>query len=281
VSRAALMAFVAAGIGVAAAWDLLVAVERARVAAWAGGALRALRLAHAEGREPTRAERRRLALLAAGALLAGGWIVAGPVLALSAAVAGPGATVALLRSRRRAYRRRLAGGAAGVARALAAALSAGRSVRSAIGEAAAGLPGAAGNELRLVNAAIEAGEPTDAALERLRARAASPPWDTLVAGILLQRDAGGDLAALLRDQAAALEAAERIERDAHSATAQARFTARLVLLLPLGAAALAELASPGLLGGILRHPVSVWLVAMAAVLQGTAILAVARLARAR
>ena len=118
-------------------------------------------------------------------------------------------------------------------------------------------------------------------LERLRRRAATPAWDAIVAGILLQRDAGGDLAGLLRDQAAALEAAERIERDARTATAQARFTARLVLLLPAGAAVLAELASPGLIAGLLEHPLSVWLVAMAAVLQGTAIVAVAGLARSR
>jgi hypothetical protein len=50
-------------------------------------------------------------------------------------------------------------------------------------------------------------------------------------------------------------------------------------VLPLGAAALAELASPGLVAGLLSNPLSVWLVARAAVLQATAILAVARLAR--
>ena len=90
-----------------------------------------------------------------------------------------------------------------------------------------------------------AGVPADG-----RARAAAPPrggpaWDTLVAAILLQRDAGGDLAGLLRDLAASLEAAARVDADARAATAQARFTARLVLWLPAGAAVLAELARPG------------------------------------
>ena len=118
-------------------------------------------------------------------------------------------------------------------------------------------------------------------LERLRRRAEHPAWDVIVAGILLQRDAGGDLAGLLRDQAAALEAADRTEREARTATAQARFTARLVLVLPVGAAALAELASPGLIAGLVSHPLSVWLVAMAALLQAVAILAVARLGRAQ
>ena len=64
-------------------------------------------------------------------------------------------------------------------------------------------------------------------LERLRLRAGCRAWDTLIAAILLQRDAGGDLPALLRDLAAALEAADRLERDARTARAQARFTAWL------------------------------------------------------
>ncbi len=141
--------------------------------------------------------------------------------------------------------------------------------------------GPAGHELVAAAGELALGDPTTDVLERLRRRASDPAWDAIVAGILLQRDAGGDLAGLLRDQAAALEAADRIEREARTATAQARFTARLVLILPLGAAALAELASPGLIAGLLTHPISVWLVAMAAVLQLTAILAVARLGRTR
>jgi tight adherence protein B len=153
-------------------------------------------------------------------------------------------------------------------------------VRGAIVAAAEGMTGAAGNELRAAARAAALGDPTPEILERLRRRAATPAWDAIVAGILLQRDAGGDLVGLLRDQAAALEAADRIEREARTATAQARFTARLVLLLPAAAAVLAELASPGLIAGLLAHPLSVWLVAMAAVLQATAVLAVARLGRA-
>ena len=186
-----------------------------------------------------------------------------------------------MRTRRRRYTRAVRKGAAGVARALADAVGGGHSIRGAIAVAAEGTAGAAGHELRSTARSLALGEPTADALDSLRRRAADPAWDAIVAGILLERDAGGDLAGLLRDQAAALEAADRIGRDARAATAQARFTARLVLLLPVGAAVLAEFASPGLVAGLLDHPLSVWLVAMAAVLQLAAILAVARLARLR
>src|SRR5205823_2960276 len=96
---------------------------------------------------------------------------------------------------------------------------------------------------------------------------ASPAWDSIVAAILLQRDAGGDLPALLRELAGALEAAARQDRDAVAATAQARFTARIVLVLPIGAALLAELGSPGFLAGLLANPISAFLTCLALALQ--------------
>jgi tight adherence protein B len=280
-SVAAALAFGAAAAAVLAAWDALVLVERSRGTAALARAVEPLARAGREGRAPTPPERRRLGLLAAAALAAAGWMLGGPGLGVLAAVGGPLLVVGAVRTRRRRYARELRRGAAGAARALADAIGAGHSIRGAIGAAAGGTPGPAGHELRVASRALALGEPTVTVLERLRHRASDPAWDAIVAGILLQRDAGGDLAGLLRDQAAALEAADRIERDARAATAQARFTARLVLLLPATAALLAELASPGLVAGLLAHPLSAWLVAMAAVLQATAIVAVARLARAR
>ncbi len=280
-TRTVALAFGAGAAAVFGLWEALVAVERTRLAAALERALEPLRRAGREGRAPTASERRRLALLATGSLAAAGWLLGGVGLALLAAVLGPALVVGAVRTRRRRYARALRKDAAAVARALADAVGAGHSIRGAIAVAAGGLGGAAGHELRGTASALALGEPTEDALEGLRRRAADPAWDAIVAGILLQRDAGGDLAGLLRDQAAALEAADRIGRDARAATAQARFTARLVLLLPAGAAALAELAGPGLIAGLLAHPLSVWLVAMAAVLQLTAIVAVARLARVR
>jgi tight adherence protein B len=278
-TRTVALAFAAGFAALLGTWEALAAVERSRAVALLERALRPLVRAGHEGRAPTGPERRRLALLATGALAAAGWLLGGVVVSALAAVTGPALVVAAVRTRRRRYARAVGKGAAGAARALADAVAAGHSIRGAIAIAADGVAGAAGHELRTTARALALGDPTAGALEALRRRAADPAWDTIVAGILLQRDAGGDLVALLRDQAAALEAADRIGRDARAATAQARFTARLVLVLPVGAAAVAELAGPGLIAGLLAHPLSIWLVATAAILQATAIVAVARLAR--
>jgi tight adherence protein B len=276
---APLLAAAAAALGVAAAWDLVAAVERTRPAVLLARALEPVVRAGREGRVATAPEQRRLALVAAGGLAVAGWLLGGIALGVLAAVAGPVLAIGALRARRRAYARALERGAAGAARALADALAAGHAVRGAVAVAADGVPGAAGVELRRTAGALALGVPTDGALEALRRRAGTSAWDAIVAGILLQREAGGDLAGLLRDLAEALESATRAERDARAATAQARATARMVLGLPVAAAVLAELASPGFAARLLSHPASTALVVLAATLQLVAIVAVRRLTR--
>ena len=279
-SAGPLLAFAAAVAGVLAAWEWLGAIERSRLVAAIARLIEPVARAGREGREPSRSERVRLALTATGALFTAGWLLGGPGIGVVAAICGPSAVVAVVRARRRRFARDLRRAAAEVARALADAIGAGHSIRGAMRAAATAVPGAAGHELRLATAALAVGEPMDAVLERLRVRARSRPWDALVAGILLQRDAGGDLAGLLRELAGSLDAAARAERDALAATAQARFTARLVLMLPVGAAVLAELGSPGLLASRLAGPLPAALIGVAACLQLTAMAAIHALTRA-
>jgi tight adherence protein B len=279
-STAVWLAAGAAGVGVAGAWEAFAAVERTRVATAVARVLEPLERAGREGRVPTLSERRRLWAVAAAALLAAGWLVGGVALGFVAALAGPAAVVAVTRARRRRWREELRRSAPACARTIADALGAGRSIRAAITDAAAAAEGAAAHELGTAARALAVGEPTDAVLVRLRARAGSHAWDTLTAAVLLQRDAGGDLAALLRELAASGEAADRAERDARAATAQARFTAWLVLGLPLAGAVLTELSSPGFATSLLANPLSAWFAILAALLQVTALVCIGRLTRA-
>ena len=234
-----------------------------------------------EGRAPGAAERRRL--LAGGAALAfaGGTALGGPAVGLALAAGGPWAVARALRMRRDRYRRAVDAGAAAVAIALADAMGGGHSLRGALSEAASSLSGAAGHELRRVAAELAAGARTEEALEALRARAGSERIDVLVAACLLQRRAGGDLGRLLRDCARVFEDRSRLEDEVKAATAQARFTGGLVVALPLGGAALAELASPGWLAGLMGSFLSAWLVGIALVLQIAGGILIHRLGRVR
>ena len=168
-----------------------------------------------------------------------------------------------------------------MARALADALSGGHSVRGAVGEAASGLGGPAGAELRRVAHELALGARTEAALEAMRERVPTHGIETIVAAALLQRGAGGDLARLLRDSARALEDHARLEHDARAATAQARFTGLIVVLLPLGGGLLAELASPGYVLRVGSSLLTAWLGGMALVMQLVAAVLIRRLGRVR
>ena len=127
-------------------------------------------------------------------------------------------------------------------------------------------------------AELEAGAATEDALEAMRGRVRSPRMDTLVAACLLQRRAGGDLARLLRESAA---------RDGGPGAARGRGRARppprpaspalLVVLLPVGGALLAELASPGWFAGLWSSFLTAWLVGIALVLQVVAAVLMRRL----
>ena len=280
-------AFVAAAAGVAGLLELAGSLSpslgvRARRAAGSVAELIdvVVRLGR-EGRDPGGRERRRL-LLAGGllAFLAGSALV-GPAAGAALAAAAPAAVSRLLRARRDRYRRAVEEGAAAVATAVADAIGGGHSLRGALAEAAASVDGAAGHELARTAAELRAGAPTDAALETLRSRAGSPRLDTVVAACLLQRRAGGDLARLLRDCARAFEDQSRVENEVRAATAQARFTGLLVVLLPLGGALLAELASPGWMASLWSSFLTAWLVGIALVLQATAALLIRRLGRVR
>jgi tight adherence protein B len=234
-----------------------------------------------DGRDPGARERRRLLAAGAACAFAVGWIVAGMAAGAALAATGPWVVGRVLAAARERYRRGVDAGAAGIALALADALAGGHSIRGALAEAANGLRGAPGQELRRVAGELALGAPTDAALEAMRARVRSHGIDTIVAACLLQRRSGGDLARLLRDSARALEDQQRLEREARAATAQARFTGLIVVLLPIGGALLAELASPGYLRSLAGSFLTAWLAGLALAMQVVAAVLIRRLGRVR
>jgi tight adherence protein B len=260
------------------------AVLAARAPRWARTAAalaEAIVRAGREGRDPGAVERRRL--LGCGAVVAfvAGFVTFGPLPGIGLAAVGPLVVSRVLAARRRRYRTAVDAGVPEMALAIADALAGGCSLRAALGEAAAGTGGAAGHELRRTAAELVAGAATDDALDAMRRRAGSHGMDALVAACLLQRRAGGDLARLLRESARSLEDQARLEDEVRSATAQARFTALLVVLLPLGGALLAELASPGWFAGLWTSFLTAWLVGIALLLQALAAILMNRVGRIR
>ena len=138
-------------------------------------------------------------------------------------------------------------GAAEIAIALADALAGGHSLRGAVGAAARGLVGPPGRELRRVHAELELGARTEDALEAMRARVRGHGIDTVVAAACSSATPAATSPGCCATARGRRRTRRGSAREARAATAQARFTGLLVVLLPLGGALLAELASPGFL----------------------------------
>jgi tight adherence protein B len=282
-STAIPLAFLAGACSAPAAVELLGGAAR-HAPLLAGGGARLLdvvvRLGR-EGRDPGAAERRRLLLAGAAIAFLTGAAILGPLAAVGLAAAGPWAIASILRARRGRYRRAVDGGAAEMAMAIADAVAGGHSLRAALAEASRSVAGPAGHELRRAAAELAAGARTEQALEAMRARVGSDRLETVLVACLLQRRVGGDLARLLRESARAMEEQARLDGELRAATAQARFTGVLVVVLPLGGALLAELASPGWLAGLWSSSLTAWLVGVAIALQAIAAMLIRRFGNPR
>jgi tight adherence protein B len=267
----------AGGLAAVAAREAVLATPGA--GRWLAAAVEPLRRAGREGYAPTEAERRRLQVLGAVGMLAGGLLLFGPGPAPLLAAAGPAAAGGAIARRRSAYRRAVERGLPAVATAIADALAAGRSARAALIAAAASLEGPPAAEMARVRAELLVGAPTREALAAARSRLRSPRVDSFAAALVSQHLAGGDLAVLLRRFAEAAADRDRAEADARSATAQARFTGLLVVAMPAGAALLAELLAPGFVGGLFSDPAAATLLAVAGLFQFAGFAAIRRLSR--
>jgi len=276
-TTAAPIAALAGGLGALAVREALLASPAA--AAWLRLALEPLERIEREGYLPSGIERRRLTILGTGAAALAGWFLAGWLLGALLAIVGPAVVGWVIASRRRRYRRRVERSLPEVATAIADSLSAGRSLRASLAAAIGSLDGPAAGELAQLAGEIEIGAPTGDVLDRWRGRMRSQRVDALVAALLSQRLAGGDLAGLLRRFAAGAAEQERVAEDARSATAQARFTGLLVVSMPTGGAIFAELLEPGFLATLLASPPAAVLLALAAALQVVGFLAIRRLAQ--
>ncbi|HSS32341.1 MAG TPA: type II secretion system F family protein [Solirubrobacterales bacterium] len=270
--------------GAAAGGLLALALREALLASpallgWLALALEPLRRAGREGYAPSTRERRRLAALGAAAAVLGGWLLAGPTLALPLSVAGPAAMAWVLGARRRRYRLAIERSLPEVATAIADSLSAGRSLRASLPAAAGYLDGPPAAELARLGAELDLGAATVDTVEDWRARMRSERVDAFAAALLSQRQAGGDLAALLRRFASGAAERDRVAEDARSATAQARFTGLLVVAMPTGGALFAELIAPGFLAKLLAAPAAAVMLALAAALQVVGFVAISRLAQ--
>ena len=197
------------------------------------------------------------------------------------AVVGAGSVVgaawAVVSSADRRYLDRFAAQLPVVAQQLAGAIGAGLSLRQAVARVAGDAPEPAAAEFARISRDLELGARVEDALEDAVQRLPSPGLRTMVIAVMVQRTVGGNLSQALADLSRRLEERAMLDREARSATAQARMSAWLVAGLPLAGGVLVEIAAPGTLARTLGHGPGLGIVVVAAALQMVGIAMIRRI----
>jgi tight adherence protein B len=271
-------------LGAAAGTFALLAVREfvggsAALGGWIRITVEPIQRARLEGYLPSSVERRNITILSGATAVIAGYLIGGPGVALPLACLAPLIAGGIVRRGRRRYRQAVEKAVPDTARAIADSLSAGHSPRGALAATALALDGPAGEEFGQLRHELELGRPTDEAVAALAARFQSERIDAFATVLVSQRLAGGDLAALLRRFAEGAAERDLVAEDARSATAQARFTGYLVVAMPGGAAAFAEILKPGLFISVLGSPAAMVVVGISILMQAGGFVAISKLAR--
>jgi tight adherence protein B len=167
-----------------------------------------------------------------------GQLLAGPVLAvIVVAIIGsaPFGVAALWRSRQvAAFDATLATALDAMARGVRS----GGSLAAAIGEAAPAVRGGVARDVRRVTSSVERGQPLRHALLDWSERRPRPSVRLAVGALVLAAESGGPPARVIEEVAGALRARLQVEGEARALAAQARLSALVVGLAPIGFVAL-------------------------------------------
>jgi len=226
---------------------------------------------------PLRGDRARLPvglLVVAGASAAGllGYRLAGVAGSL-AAVAGVAVAPRLVRRRRaRRRERQMQEHLAEAVALIATAVRSGRSLLQAIELSADELDPPLRETLQRLVDRTELGDPMDEAIDGWAAEVGSPDA-RLVAGVLkLHRRTGGSLSATLEDLADTLRSRRGAAREIESLTAQARLSATILALLPIGFFLFLSVVARDDLDAAYETPAGVAAIGLGFALQGAAYL---------
>ncbi len=171
-------------------------------------------------------------------------VAAGPTLALGStalAIAGP---IVVLRARRGRGDARVESALPGALEAVARAQRTGASLRQAVGEAAARTPGPLGQELERVSTQAERGVPLVQALDHLADRRPLPGVRLAVAALCLGAETGGAQAQAVDGVATTLRDRLAVLAEVRALSSQARISALVISLAPLGFGAFAATTDP-------------------------------------
>ncbi len=171
-------------------------------------------------------------------------IAAGPILAVGATLVGVAGPAGVLWARRGRGDASVEAALPNALEAVARGLRTGASLRQAVADAAGRTPGSLGRELGLVSTLAERGVPLVRALEGLAARRPLPGVRLAVAALCLGAETGGAQAQAVDGVATTLRDRMAVLAEVRALSSQARLSALVISLAPLGFGAFAATTDP-------------------------------------
>jgi tight adherence protein B len=206
-------------------------------------------------------------------------VVGGPLPAALVLVAAALVPVQALRARRGHGPARVEAALPGALEAMARALRSGASMRQAVEEAAGATPGPLAAELRLVSAQAARGAPLVAALQALAERQPLPGVRLAVAALCLGVETGGAQARAVDGVASTLRDRLGVAAEVRALSAQARLSAVIIGLAPVGFGAFAAATDPRTATFVFHTVPGLLLLAVGVALDGLGWLWMRRLSR--
>jgi len=201
---------------------------------------------------------------------------AATTLAVVLAVGGPIIWLELrVSSRRRAFEEQLPD----VLSLLAGSLRAGWGIQQAIGLVVEEVPDPSASQFRRVESETRFGLRFEDALLRMAERVDSDDFSWTVAAIAIQREVGGNLAEVLDIVADTIRERGELKRHVSALTAESRFSAIALSIMPFFIIGAMSVVSPGYVGLLFASPVSVMAMAVGALLLVIGILWIIRLTK--
>lgn len=161
------------------------------------------------------------------------------------------------------------------------ALTSGASLSQALAHAGRHAQWPMNDELRLVVEQLSLGMSVEAALSDLETRLMLPELRMAVAAILIQRRAGGNLAALLTQTALLLRQRLKMKQDLLAQTAQARFSGKIMGLMPAAVAVVIGLIDPDFMRPLYSTSLGLVLLAVALLAELTGFLVIRKILQVR
>jgi tight adherence protein B len=177
-----------------------------------------------------------------------GWLLSGTVASIAGAAAGAYAPLFWLSRRERSRQRRFVEQLPDSISLLSSTVRGGHSLLQGIEQVAKESEEPTRSAFELTVREIGLGSSQEEAIDRLRQRFPSDDMSLMAASINVHYQIGGSLSRILDDMAATLRERVRIEGDVRALTAQQRYSAYVLALLPVAVTAALFLISPDYIG---------------------------------